>query len=392
MSLFSKKLDTLTHAQPNSTKRYGLLIVDDEILNLTSLAGLLEDDYFIITANSAAEALKVLSDESVQSSIQVVVSDQRMPQMTGVEFLAKTRDINPNLKRILLTGYTDVDAIIDAINDAAIYKYVRKPVDSHDLRMTLKRATEVWQLEHDHRSLLEEQRLMLERITLLDTDKLEFLRYLSHEMNTPLNWLAATQILDPHTLSDEAREVIEFVDQGRERLHALVESVLRYFHLVGLRYSPALGLVDVPLLIQQKLDELSGTYGTTQLIKQLPETLTLPTDPQLLTEALSHLIENAFTHAHKHPAPEITIQVRQDAEQCMILISNSGATLPPENLHELIKPFRFGSDHSEGGFGISLATVKAAALILGGDLTASTGLNASGVCLQLTLPKKEVYG
>lgn len=115
-----------------------LLIVDDETANLRLLERLFRHDYFCLTASSGAEAIKLLE----QHDVAVVITDQRMPQMTGIELLKQTAELRPQMVRILLTGYTDVEALVEAINCGLIYMYVPKPWSNDDLKTRVSRALE----------------------------------------------------------------------------------------------------------------------------------------------------------------------------------------------------------------------------------------------------------
>lgn len=376
---------------PARAPRYGVLLVDDEILNLTSLASLLEDDYHVHVASSANDALQMLADPAFANGIHVIVSDQRMPGMTGVELLARTRNLKPDAKRLLLTGYTDIDAIVGAINEAAIYKYLRKPIDSQELRLTLARACEAWQLEQDNQGLLGELKQAFEQLALLDADKLAFLRYLAHEMNTPLNWLSAAQIIDRSGLSEETQEMLGFVDQGQERLRGLISAVLRYFQAAGLELRPYHEQVDLSVLLSRQVAELQRLYGESVMIRlEQPVTLTQESDAALLAEILEHLLENAVTHARREGGgvPEVKVQVQRLERDVLVEVYNSGCDLDAEALEQLFRPFFFcGSSHGSQGFGLSLATARALAIALGGDLTASSERpDVPGVCLHLRLP------
>lgn len=119
-----------------------ILVVDDEPANLRLLQRVLGDDYRTFAASSGAEALKILQGEE----ISLIITDQRMPHMSGVELLERSLDVRPHAIKILLTGYTDVEALIDAINQGHIYKYIPKPWDADDLRLTVKRALESYDL------------------------------------------------------------------------------------------------------------------------------------------------------------------------------------------------------------------------------------------------------
>lgn len=376
---------------PSRAPRYGVLLVDDEILNLTSLASLLEDDYRVHIASTANDALQLLANPKFAAGIHVIVSDQRMPGMTGVELLSHTRALKPDAKRLLLTGYTDIDAIVGAINEAAIYKYLRKPIDSRELRMTLARACEAWQLEQDNQGLLGELKQAFAQLALLDADKMAFLRYLAHEMNTPLNWLSAAQIIDRTVLAEETREMLTIVDQGQERLYGLVSVVLRYFQAAGLELHPHREQVDLSVLLSRQVAELQRSHGAVVRIRlEQPVTLTMESDGALLTEALGHLLENAITHAQRAASgvPDVKVRVQRQERDVLIDIHNSGAYLEAEALGQLLRPFFFcGSAHGAEGFGLSLATARALAVALGGNLCASSdNAHPPGVCLHLQLP------
>ena len=117
---------------------YKILIVDDEPANLRTLARLFREDYEVLTAASGDEALALLG----QHDVALLITDQRMPGMTGIELLKKTVPLRPRMVRIILTGYTDVDALVEAINCGQVYRYVAKPWNNDELRMNVKRALE----------------------------------------------------------------------------------------------------------------------------------------------------------------------------------------------------------------------------------------------------------
>lgn len=115
---------------------YKIMIVDDEPANLRLLERLFRRDYQVITASSGDEALQLLN----QHDVAVLISDQLMPGMTGIELLKRSAEFRPYMVRIILTGYTDVGALVEAINCGHVYKYVTKPWSNDDLRLTVERA------------------------------------------------------------------------------------------------------------------------------------------------------------------------------------------------------------------------------------------------------------
>ncbi len=118
-----------------------ILFVDDEKPILSSLAFSFEDDYDVLTAQSAEEALNIIKTRR----IAVIVSDHRMPGMQGAELLSKVKEISPMTMRILLTGYADIDAIMASINSGSVFRFVNKPWDIEKLRATVKLACSIYE-------------------------------------------------------------------------------------------------------------------------------------------------------------------------------------------------------------------------------------------------------
>jgi response regulator RpfG family c-di-GMP phosphodiesterase len=137
---------------PSSPKEHTVLCVDDEKNILHSLRRLLRQErYRLVTASSGLEALSLL--ERVVA--HVVISDQRMPEMSGVEFLSRVKDRHPDVIRIILSGYTDVDSITEAINKGHIFKFLLKPWNDENLKIEIRQALQQYDLIQDNRRLHE---------------------------------------------------------------------------------------------------------------------------------------------------------------------------------------------------------------------------------------------
>jgi len=151
-------------------RRFPVVVVDDEPDILRAFTFNYGDEFAVLTAESGAGGLQLLQAHDPA----VIVADQRMPAMSGVEFLARSMEIRPDANRIVLTGYTDIDAIVRAINTSRIYRYVTKPWESEELRLTLRRAIEAFHLARENARLLQElsranQRLAAENTYLKET-------------------------------------------------------------------------------------------------------------------------------------------------------------------------------------------------------------------------------
>lgn len=122
------------------SKKITVLYVDDEENNLISFKATFRLKYQVFTAISGAKALEIVRN----NAIDVIITDQRMPEMTGVEFLEEIIKIDPDPMRILLTGYTDMAAVVDAVNKGKIFHYLNKPWSEEELDQTIQRAYELY--------------------------------------------------------------------------------------------------------------------------------------------------------------------------------------------------------------------------------------------------------
>jgi DNA-binding NtrC family response regulator len=128
----------------------GVLYVDDEINNLNSFKAAFRRDFNIYTASSAVEGRKILD----ANEIGVIITDQRMPVTTGIEFLESILHTYPDTIRILLTGFSDINAVIDAINRGQVYRYLVKPWQNDELKIHIQNAIEIYELRKENRELI----------------------------------------------------------------------------------------------------------------------------------------------------------------------------------------------------------------------------------------------
>lgn len=148
---------------------YKIMIVDDEPVNLRTLTRLLRTEYQIVTAESSPEALTLLE----QHDVALLISDQRMPGMTGIELMKNTVTLRPHMVKILLTGYTDVGALIESINCGLVYRYLTKPWNNDDLKQTVVRALEHYEATKSKHLLDMENRRMRIRLSQISELALE---------------------------------------------------------------------------------------------------------------------------------------------------------------------------------------------------------------------------
>jgi len=133
-----------------SQEKYRILYVDDEIDNLIIFKAAFRRYYDVFTATSAREGMELLKTQDVQ----VLITDQRMPEITGVEFLENVIPDHPETIRMILTGFSDVEAIIQAINKGRVYQYITKPWDTDELKITIDNALESYRLKNENKKLI----------------------------------------------------------------------------------------------------------------------------------------------------------------------------------------------------------------------------------------------
>lgn len=188
-----------------------ILFVDDEANILSSLKRLFRPlGYHIFTAESGAQGLEIMHSESVD----LVISDMRMPEMNGAQFLEKVREKWPNTVRILLTGYAEMGATIEAINKGQIYRYVSKPWEDNDITLIVKHAL--------HQKMLERETQRLEELTRKQNEELKNMNALLEE-----KVLARTE---------EVRQTMGFLETAHEKLKkSFITSVRVFSNLIEMR-------------------------------------------------------------------------------------------------------------------------------------------------------------
>jgi len=148
---------------------YSILYVDDEPQNLYLFRSFFEQEYNVITAASGTEALAILSEQE----IQVLLADQRMPGINGIQLLETVAQEYPETVRVLVTGYSDVDVVIDAINRGAVYRYLSKPWDIDEIKATIRNAIEVYELKKKNQTLIGSLHRKIEELDFLNELQLD---------------------------------------------------------------------------------------------------------------------------------------------------------------------------------------------------------------------------
>ncbi len=370
-------------------RKHCLLVVDDEPDLVHSVQDLLRFEYRVLGAHRAAEGLQIMEREKVH----VVMSDQRMPEMTGVEFLRNLRETYPDTVRLLFTAYADIGAVSDAINQGSVYRYISKPWEPQDLRSTLRQAVEYYDLMEERKQLLNEvqesnRRLEAANQELTQANELKraFIRVASHELRTPLTIVQGLSELAHRQegVSPPLADWLGRIYQGSRRLTTSIDQITK--QLLAERFERTLDAKPVEL--SPLLQKAAGDVATfieqrrQKLVCEVPADLgTIVLEEDKLRDSVVQLLVNAV----KFTADGGTIVLlarRREEGSAEIAVRDTGVGIDPASLARVFDPFftRFDvSRHSSGicefdrrGLGLGLSVVKAFVEMHGGSVGAES--------------------
>lgn len=356
-----------------------LLVVDDEPDVLTSVRDLFRREYRVIGCASGPEALEVLKS----TTVPVIMTDQRMPGMSGVEFLTHARQIQPEATRLLFTGFSDLKAVVDAINEGHVFRYISKPWDPEELQAIVRQAQEQNSLVVERNRLIEE--LKRSNAQLLEANRLKdvFLEVASHELNTPVAvvlGMAELWLMMTPNASDTERAWLERIQRASRRLAETVERMIKLHRADRLGDTLALEQTDLAAMIQQTVAELAMFL---QVRDQRIEFDLAPGLGHAVIDAhkISDVLTNLLINAVKFTPDGGTIRVAAGDEppaSWWLEVADQGKGIDAEEQKHLFQPFFTGFDtihHSSGdfqygkrGLGLGLSLVKSFVELHGGKV------------------------
>jgi len=194
-----------------SENKPSVLYVDDVPVNLVLFKETFKHDFDITLTEYPQEAIKIIEEKE----IQVIVSDQRMPGMTGIELLEIVADKYPDIRRYLLTAFTDTETVIDAVNVGRVHGYIKKPFKADEVRATILNSLEIYLLKKKNGQILVELEKVNAELLNMDGLKSEIINSLSNEISPPLNRIMGTlHLLKSKIEGDELTEVVNILDQS----------------------------------------------------------------------------------------------------------------------------------------------------------------------------------
>ena len=352
------------------SKATSLVILDDEANILSACARLFRNEAFgVFTTSDPQEALRVIGTQD----IKVVLSDQRMPVLSGVEFLKQVKDKKPAVIRILFTGHTDIQSAEDAINQGEVYRFINKPWQDEDLRVVIRDAMHRYDLTEENRKLYELTQKQNEdlqaanaQLNILIEKEKAFTSTTSHELRTPLASIKmAVDLIAQLTegkLDEETARYLDIAKRGADRLARLVNDILSLSKLESGAETLKLELFQINEVIkevaasQRLVAEGKGLYLQTDLAPGLPA---VKLNADKINQVLNNLLNNAVKFTNQGGIT-VTSRMGREAGFIEVCVRDTGPGIAQEDLGKLFKKFQqlANSDSQVSGTGLGLAICR----------------------------------
>lgn len=321
-----------------------LLYVDDIETNLILFEHTFKNDFEIYLADSGKKALEMLR----QQSFTILISDQRMPEMSGNELLEIAAVEFPDVLRFLLTAYTDYETLIEAINKGQIYGFFNKPFNAQEVRMVIQRAVEVYHLREQNKHMLEELEVANVELRTIDQSKTRFLCAITEELKSPINKIISTI----HMLKDkiDSRDITELLNYLDSSIARLENFTMMANQLAMLREDGEnINLTEVSLkeVVEICFIEKSPAFKEKNIkvsFLEKTEQLKVLGDSDLLITCLGIIINCSAKHSGE--GGEIEISLSQNDSEIQLTIINDGKV-------NLLAPSDNSSDSLACGFSAS---------------------------------------
>ncbi|QEC53960.1 response regulator receiver domain-containing protein [Anseongella ginsenosidimutans] len=360
----------------NPTSDIRILFIDDEPNNLISFKASFRYNYTIYLAGNTEEAAKLLDEDP---SINIIFSDQRMAGQTGVEFFEEIREKHPDPIRILITGYTDVESVIDAINKGHIFRYIKKPWVDSDIHQAIDEAHKFYLTV----SLLKKKNQALEK-AYNELDR--FAYSATHDMRGPiLSVLGIIDLMKNSTIPPEASEMIGMIENAMLKLDGYIKSLHEH-------YSIRRGeLHFTRIAVEELICDMSALYDPvaslrkTRFLKTQAGLPAFRSDLTSLKIILTNLLSNAFKYQRKTETEKMVIlDINVSIQEVIIKVSDNGIGIAEESQDDIFNIF-FRATHEEFGSGFGLYNVRDILNKLNGDIRVESKEN-EGSTFTVTIP------
>jgi two-component system sensor histidine kinase/response regulator len=343
-----------------------ILYVDDEINNLTGFKASFRMNYNIMIAVNATDAMQHLSSHP---DIRVIFCDQRMPGKTGVQFFEEIRSRYPKPIRILLTGYTDIDSVIDSINLGNVFRYVKKPWADDDILGAINEANKFYVSN----SLLAVKNEELQR-AYNELDKFSY--SVTHDMRGPLlsvlGAIEAAQHMDDIT---EIRKMLLMMKDSVRNLDDFIQSIHDYYNLN--RGELEIKEIDFNELVEEQIKIFNFTYLMSDVTfnTNIIQKETFRGDVLSVKLILNNLLSNAFKYQRKdNKNKTVDLNILVENGYAVIDVIDNGVGIAENYLGDIFNMF-FRASTQDVGSGFGLYNVKAAVTKLNGKITVDSEIN-----------------
>lgn len=351
--------------------KHTVLVVDDEVDNVDALERLFRRKYNVLKATSGRQALQLLE----QNRVSLIVTDQRMPNMTGVEFLAESMESHPDSIRILLTGFTDIDSVISAINSGQVYRYVTKPWDPVDLANTVDKAIERFELSAELKEKNAALELALRELRTLDEAKSNFMILINHELKTPLTTMVSfLELLQESELDEEQTKFVARINQSAERLRALINDSLELVSAETGAMPLKMSSINLKKLAAELAKEFEPALQKKGMLLAVNcDSAAVKADSKALKSVLARLLDNAIKFGHENSTIEFS-GIDTDDDRVRVLLVNEGKSIKSDVISKILKPFSLDENimHHTKGTGLGLSVAQAVLRRLGSQLEVQT--------------------
>ncbi|HTN17160.1 MAG TPA: hybrid sensor histidine kinase/response regulator [Chitinophagaceae bacterium] len=353
-----------------------ILYIDDEPNNLISFKASFRMHYQIFTATTAMEAVSVMIENK---DIKVIFCDQRMPNVTGVDLLEQLKSLFPLPVRILITGYADIDAVIDAINKSNIFQYIKKPWKEEEVLNVIEEAVK----HYNANSMLSVRNQELQT-AYKELDK--FAYSVSHDIRGPLAGILTG--IDYLQYSDDINEVKELLSMMKKSLHQLDDYIIAMHQYYNQQKGQVVVAdIDFKQLVQenQNIYSVFADANNIAFESNVVQNEVFKSDLVSLKLIVNNLLSNAFKYIKKDSSDKkVKLNIEVKSGLATITVEDNGVGMPEDVLDKIFE-LHFRSETKEAGFGFGLFNLKGALMKLNGQIDVQSA-EGVGSAFKITIP------
>jgi len=359
-----------------SEKKPAVLYVDDVPVNLILFKETFKNDFDLTLTEYPREALNILEGKE----IDVIISDQRMPEMTGIELLEIVAEKYPDIRRYLLTAFTDADTVIEAVNVGRVHGYIKKPLKADEIRATIKSSLEVLILKKKNQQILQELEKVNAELLNMDGLKSDIINSIRNEISPPLNQIMGTlHLLKNKIEGDELTEVVNILDQSVFKLEQFSTLAQQISTLKSPSFSLNKQQISITQVIQYGIIETSEELKDSdiKLVKHLDETNhQVLGNSDLLVSCLVNLIYFAKEHTAKNGEIFLGTSAQNGEVHCQIVDGGKNYSDPLSDI--LSDTFSTNNSPLNLSLGIGLSVSQIIMEVHGGHLIFEKNEGAPG--------------